>query len=306
MREDGRRGDELAPRPKTARNTIPCCTEYRVTSPRRLFYDRSTILRYLYYVAMSSNSNPTPDPDPDPNPDPNPISNTTALSQPFLSKKKKILQQLAAPSDGYSDLSPKGSIDEGIRDLIDEINRIDGCVTTSSCAGRISVFLEGSRTASNAEQDGALDPGRIEGPPKSAGVGGKGAGGRWLFVSHDPVDIQRHSPRWSGMLGMDTERIGAIDSLPQGSSYDTRFIHFKFEPMVWLWFLMVNQTVANCVIDPPCPDSLPRTSPECACCCITSRVQRERRPQFDFLHELPYAHGWHSFHGPCLGIPDRI
>lgn len=36
-------------------------------------------------------------------------------------------------------------MDAGIRDLIDEINAVDGLVTTSSCAGRISVFLEGQR-----------------------------------------------------------------------------------------------------------------------------------------------------------------
>ncbi|RDL41088.1 uncharacterized protein BP5553_01067 [Venustampulla echinocandica] len=156
----------------------------------------------------------------------------TALPQSFISKKKKILEQLAVPSDEYGDLSPKGSIDEGIRDLIDEINRIDGCVTTSSCAGRVSVFLEGSRTVSNTEQDGLLDASRIEASSKSAGVGGKGGGGRWLFVSHDPVDIQSLTPQWSEMLGMHREQTGAVDSLLQGNSHDARFIHFKFEPMI--------------------------------------------------------------------------
>ncbi|KAK2067463.1 hypothetical protein P8C59_001202 [Phyllachora maydis] len=45
---------------------------------------------------------------------------------------------MAVPSAmDYTDASPKGSIDAGIRDLIDGINdKYDGLVTTSSCGGR--------------------------------------------------------------------------------------------------------------------------------------------------------------------------
>src|SRR5689334_3638228 len=52
----------------------------------------------------------------------------------FQEKKKKILKQLNTPDAEYSDLSPKGSVDEGIRDLISDINEVSGLVTTSSCA----------------------------------------------------------------------------------------------------------------------------------------------------------------------------
>jgi len=79
------------------------------------------------------------------------------LPPSFVAKKQKILEQLAVPAEQYDDLSPKGSIDEKIRDLIDEINALEGCVTTSSCAGRISVFLEGKRKSSYGEVENGLE-----------------------------------------------------------------------------------------------------------------------------------------------------
>src|SRR5437763_4376424 len=63
----------------------------------------------------------------------------------FARKKAAILAALSLPTDEYQDRSPKGSVDDEIRDLIDEINAYDGLVTTSSCAGRIAVFLEGDK-----------------------------------------------------------------------------------------------------------------------------------------------------------------
>ena len=153
------------------------------------------------------------------------------LPPSFVAKKQKILEQLAVPAEQYDDLSPKGSIDEKIRDLIDEINALEGCVTTSSCAGRISVFLEGKRKSSYGEvENGLEDRVSIEVPSKTAGVGGKGGGGRWLFVSHDPIDIQKHIGAWKDLFGMQSEAEG-IELLSLGAARDVRFIHFKFEPM---------------------------------------------------------------------------
>lgn len=88
-------------------------------------------------------------------------------------EKARILRQLGAPAAEYVDAPPKGSVDAGIRDLIDEINGADGFATTSSCAGRVSIFREGRKTAQLERE-------------QVAGVGGKGAGGTWLFVSQDP------------------------------------------------------------------------------------------------------------------------
>ncbi|POS85386.1 hypothetical protein EPUL_003490 [Erysiphe pulchra] len=135
----------------------------------------------------------------------------------FQRKKAQILASLSVPEEEYNDLSPKGSVDKGIRQLIQDINQIAGCVTTSSCAGRISVFLEGRKkdvsypelltddneisakytprdldAINNDHNDNKqyqgkefdLSPAHI-----SNSVGGKGRGGRWLFVSHDPVKL---------------------------------------------------------------------------------------------------------------------
>lgn len=144
--------------------------------------------------------------------------------QTFLQRKSKILEQLAIPDSEYTDASPKGSVDAGIRDLIDELNGVDGFVTTSSCAGRVSVFVEGRKATESAGleiQDEAARTATV------AGVGGKGGGGNWLFVSHDPVIVD------------DGKDLAEVFGLGNGGSGEmttdedtARLIHFKFEPMV--------------------------------------------------------------------------
>jgi tRNA wybutosine-synthesizing protein 3 len=149
------------------------------------------------------------------------------MSSAFAQKKNRILEALNVPNDSYSDLSPKGSVDEGIRDLITEINAFAGLVTTSSCAGRISVFLEGKKKkkakAKSEEEEG----------DGIAGPGGKG-GGRWLFVSHDPVTVKatvaadgsRSGENLHSKFSLErAERVVCIDA-------EASLVHFKFEPMV--------------------------------------------------------------------------
>jgi tRNA wybutosine-synthesizing protein 3 len=172
-------------------------------------------------------------------------SSNTPLPQSFLAKKKVILDQLSVPISEYDDLSPKGSIDVDIRDLIDEINQLEGCVTTSSCSGRVSVFLEGMKQAGREgldddvgeENEKAKEKARQDEPQgfgddsgfrkTTVGVGGKG-GGTWLYVSHSEVDISQYESAGDllRLLGMDDLH----DGLPPSGR--TRFIHFKFEPMV--------------------------------------------------------------------------
>jgi tRNA wybutosine-synthesizing protein 3 len=138
----------------------------------------------------------------------------------FATRKRTILEQLDAPEDEYHDLSPKGSIDAPIRSLIDDINRIGGLVTTSSCSGRISVFLEGRKTgATNNEPE----------EESLAGPGGKGGGGSWLFISHDPVSNlgKDAASDFSSIFGL--QQGDARDSAPDVSR---RYVHLKFEPMV--------------------------------------------------------------------------
>ncbi|ROT40906.1 hypothetical protein SODALDRAFT_107491 [Sodiomyces alkalinus F11] len=155
----------------------------------------------------------------------------------FITRKASILQQLAVPATDYTDLSPKGSVDEGIRHLIDELNAYEGFVTTSSCAGRVSVFLEGSRGdvpgQGLSQQDsvpfGGDDPQERQ---TQAGVGGKGGGGTWLFVSHDPIDTRGVShdddAALRRLLGLDSVSEDLDEMMTEGC----RLIHFKFEPMI--------------------------------------------------------------------------
>ncbi|KAM0124602.1 hypothetical protein ACHAP3_010233 [Botrytis cinerea] len=163
-----------------------------------------------------------------------------SLPQSFISKKKLILSKLAVPTDEYDDLSPKGSVDEGIRELIDEINSLEGCVTTSSCAGRVSVFLEGKKNSDDGVKNLVQDEVGMDGIPdvraeKTAGFGGKGGGGKWLYVSHDAIQDEALARRENDgtlceLLGMRADDGDSKISPPKNR--DLRHIHFKFEPMI--------------------------------------------------------------------------
>ena len=153
---------------------------------------------------------------------------TTESTDLFEPRKRKILADLSIPDTDYTDLSPKGSVDEGIRDLIHDINALPGLVTTSSCAGRISVFLEGRKK-------------QLQKPPAQqqqqqrqfAPSGGKGAG-RWLYVSHDPLKENQQNTQDAKPLH---EMFGLVpgDGKPprlQGESQAPRLVRFHYDPMV--------------------------------------------------------------------------
>lgn len=141
----------------------------------------------------------------------------------FEAKKHKILEQLDVPDGDYHDLSPKGSIDGPIRTLIADINSLQGQVTTSSCSGRVSVFLEGRKKDSNVlDNEGVAEP-------SIAGPGGKG-GGSWLYMSHSPVEVPQDG---SNPCFMDVFGLQGPDVQLKGARYaNRRYIHIKFEPMV--------------------------------------------------------------------------
>ena len=150
----------------------------------------------------------------------------TKIPATFVAKKRTILSALAVPNVDYTDLSPKGSIDEGIRELIKTVNGMDGIVTTSSCAGRISIFLEGAKSDENRDVEEGSEVQKLP----AAVPGGKGRGGRWLFVSHDPVKEAHYSSiePIRNLYGMSTpsNEAGTMDTK------ETRFVKFQFEPMV--------------------------------------------------------------------------
>jgi tRNA wybutosine-synthesizing protein 3 len=172
-------------------------------------------------------------------------SSSTAKAS-FNQKKQHIVEQLSIQGYEYDDKSPKGSVDEGIRPLIDAIMAQDGLVTTSSCAGRVSVFMEGRRVGTHLleqpeddramlDEDGMPDTG-LEGfkqpSIKPATPGGKGGGGKWLFISHNPLGGLIYSERapsyYTTLFGLAEKS----DQRPPEFSAATRFVHFKFEAMV--------------------------------------------------------------------------
>ena len=184
-----------------------------------------------------------------------------ALSLPvgFVAKKTKILTDLAGPIEDYDDASPKGSIDTPIVSLIANINSLPQFVTTSSCSGRISVYLEGEKSGGHVEEHGIPtgEPSE-EGAAKEvvkdkggnvtiAGTGGKGGGGRWLYVSHDPVDLK-------GVSGADLMKLVGLEMESSASEVTTRsrLIRFKFEPLVCRVCILLSMTTSCCIEGSKC------------------------------------------------------
>jgi tRNA wybutosine-synthesizing protein 3 len=178
-----------------------------------------------------------------------------AVHPGFILRKNKILQDLSVPDAQYTDLSPKGSVDEGIRDLIYDINVVDGLVTTSSCAGRVSVFVEGTKqkisTGEPAESDGGLQRNSsfekslsdlveensvsgnpsLQQPRQFVTAGGKGTG-RWLYVSHDPVSLEQGKDSIHQQFGLTPGSGVPHVKKSKESTQPIRLVRFLFEPMV--------------------------------------------------------------------------
>ncbi|QVM11024.1 hypothetical protein D8B26_005675 [Coccidioides posadasii str. Silveira] len=160
---------------------------------------------------------------------------TMTSARSFEAKKLKILGSLSLPDEEYTDLSPKGSVDVGIRGLIRDINRLQGLVTTSSCAGRISVFLEGARLSAEPSQDGGEreEEEEVGGELSSAqtrqfaSTGGKGSG-KWQFVSHDPVNIDQSRHSFHELFGLQPGN----GSMKAGKNREMQLVRFHFEPMI--------------------------------------------------------------------------
>ncbi|KAL4898820.1 methyltransferase TYW3-domain-containing protein [Aspergillus ambiguus] len=148
----------------------------------------------------------------------------TSVPSAFEARKTKILADLAIPDAEYTDLSPKGSVDEGIRDLIRDINGLPGLVTTSSCAGRISVFLEGRKKQPKASEEQQQQQQQQR---QFVPSGGKGAG-KWLYVSHDPLEEKATSLHERFSLNPGDGRPLPMDKAGRAP----RLVRFHYEPMI--------------------------------------------------------------------------
>lgn len=149
-------------------------------------------------------------------------------------------------------------------------------MSTSSCAGRISVFLEGRKKKKEGVKGSGVrngDGDHIEegvgeddddvgevGHDEESGAGrvrrkrsvpgGKGLGGRWLFVSHEPIEMSEHAEvrgrdrydeggALTKLFGLTTYR--ASNRIQHGGCSsrvsepkNARIVRFAFEPMVSL------------------------------------------------------------------------
>ncbi|KAI3404858.1 hypothetical protein KGF56_002375 [Candida oxycetoniae] len=122
------------------------------------------------------------------------------MQDPFRQKKQSILASISTNGPDNVDASPKGTIDEHCLPIINLINAHPDMVTTSSCSGRVSVYLEGT-------QDKIVS---------------KGNHGKWLFVTHDPSEMLD----WYKTLNFTFE-----PNFPS-SAYNARGIIYKFEALI--------------------------------------------------------------------------
>lgn len=120
---------------------------------------------------------------------------------PFDQKKELILREIGETSEAQPDASPKGTIDVLCLPLINTINAHPDMVTTSLCLGRVSVFLEGIKQNSQ--------------------IGAKGNEGRWLFVTHEPKELDD----WHKLIDFSYNTEASIQE-------NTRYILYKFEPLI--------------------------------------------------------------------------
>ena len=197
----------------------------------------------------------------------------------FTAKKNIILSSLSTSDSAYTDLSPKGSVDAAIKPLINRINALEGVVTTSSCAGRVTVFLEGRKAGYSSEKgrDARNDERNGKEPEQAAVPGGKGMGGKWLFVCHEPVELPKKGGDKDSLaqflcLGSS----GAQDEaqILNGDVNKLRLVRFQFEPMVrrdfsngrtdLLAIFIVSAMLLQMLrrdVDPPHHDSFPTPRP---------------------------------------------
>lgn len=133
-----------------------------------------------------------------------------APQNPFNQKKASILAEIQSDQP---DLSPKGNVDSLCLPIINLINSHNDMVTTSSCSGRISVFVEGQK-----EHNGAIK------------TGGKGEGGRWLYVTHNSDEVIGWLNR-SQSEGLKFDQ-GGIGDVAEHVGGNSRLVLYKYEPFI--------------------------------------------------------------------------
>ena len=104
----------------------------------------------------------------------------------FYDLRRKNHQTLYGSGDSKDDKSPKGSVDEPIRPLVDLINKHSDYCTLSSCSGRISLFDPNQQHLQRGDERETTIRNESSDNGTKRTASGKGTGG-WLLVSHYPI-----------------------------------------------------------------------------------------------------------------------
>jgi tRNA wybutosine-synthesizing protein 3 len=123
----------------------------------------------------------------------------------FDERKKRIIENLRSDEP---DLSPKGTPDEGILELLELINASKDYMSTSSCSGRVVVFLDADKDRQDNDTKG-----------------------RWLMNRHSPFQEQLENLLIQELYALlfGTSKIGRDWVSSEGPS---RAVTLKFEPLV--------------------------------------------------------------------------
>jgi tRNA wybutosine-synthesizing protein 3 len=130
---------------------------------------------------------------------PDKIDDVSSYLSSFADLRRNNLESLYGHGD---DKSPKGSVDEPIKHLVDLINHHPSFVTLSSCSGRIAVF----------------DP--KEGEEGDDDRTAKGRG-EWILVAHETVDSNILVP----LLSKNSEYTGGERKGPLVFKYEPFLLH---------------------------------------------------------------------------------
>ncbi|OUM54909.1 hypothetical protein BVG19_g4360 [[Candida] boidinii] len=153
----------------------------------------------------------------------------------FDQKKESIQREISETTSDSPDASPKGTIDELCIPIIKLINSHHDLVTTSSCSGRASVFIEGSKlrksnqeTRTSQEQPKQTETSNNNQDIFDYKIGAKGEGGHWLFVTHNENEVDG----WWKDKGIKFSK--DVFQTKKVSDFDlsTRYILFKYEPLI--------------------------------------------------------------------------
>ena len=119
----------------------------------------------------------------------------------FAQRKASTLAELALDA---GDLSRAGHVDARARDEVALVNTHPPFFTTSSCAGRVSLFADPTAET------------------RAAGM----KGGEWVYVSHDPADAAAVVSAVRRKLGEETDAASSSTPDPECS------LVLRFEPFI--------------------------------------------------------------------------